>query len=268
MGNTLTLCARSHASGKSQVASTTRPTRITRSPAAVTAIFCDAQHCACSTRARQPNRLRVYPDNKKPAKWRAPVQRSRLLLRLARQRSQVDLNATVLRAAIGRGIAGNRLIRAGATGRQARAIHPLGGQIGGHALRPTLRQVHVVLAAAGAVGKADDLDAVLVELLERAGEVVQRRIEVADDFRRVGGEGDIARHDQLDLIALTLHLHPRALHALAQRRFLLVGVVTVTGATGTTNGRANQRALAAVIMVDQGASSRPRQRPEATDRKS
>jgi hypothetical protein len=56
----------------------------------------------------------------------------------------------------------------------AGAIDALRGQVGGHALRATLGQVHVVRTAAGAVGVADDLDAVLVELLERVGQVVQR----------------------------------------------------------------------------------------------
>ncbi|MNE09560.1 hypothetical protein D3C80_1022430 [compost metagenome] len=107
-----------------------------------------------------------------------------------------------------------------------------------------------MLAAAGAVGVADDFNGVLVELLQRAGQVVQWRVEVWRDIRRIGGEGDIARHDQLDLVAFTLHFHAGVGHARPQCGFLLVGVVAVACRRGTGDSSADQRALATVVVVD------------------
>ena len=138
-------------------------------------------------------------------------------------------------------------------------VDALGHQVIGHALCATLRQSHVVGVVAGAVGMADDLDAVLVVLAERAGQVVQRGIEAAGDVGRIGGEGDIAGHDQLDGVALTLHFHAGALHAATQLFFLLVGVIAITSATGATDSRADQRALATVVMADQRTGSGTRQ---------
>ncbi|MCY1418007.1 hypothetical protein D9M71_335530 [compost metagenome] len=109
-----------------------------------------------------------------------------------------------------------------------------------------------MLAAAGAVGVADDLDAVLVELLEGVRQVVQRAVEGRRDVRRVGGEGDVARHDQLDVVALALDLHAGALHLPTQFGFLLVGVVAVARGGGAHRGGADQRTLATVVMVDGG----------------
>src|SRR5690606_7573788 len=114
-------------------------------------------------------------------------------------------------------------------------------------------QADVVGVVAGAVGVADDLDAVLVVLAEGRGQVVQRGVEAAGDVCRVGGEGDVAGHDQLDGVALALHFHAGALHAAAQLLFLLVGVVAVTGTGRATDRGADQGALATVLVVDGGA---------------
>ena len=139
----------------------------------------------------------------------------------------------------------------------------MGGQVVGHALRTALGQVHIQLAATGAVGVANDLDGVLVELLERVGQVVQRLVEAAGDRVRVGGEGNVARHDQLDLVTLALHLDPGVRHAFTQFFLLLVGVVAIARRTGTRNDCANQRALATVVMVDGRTGQCTSQRTEA-----
>src|SRR5690606_37478524 len=67
--------------------------------------------------------------------------------------------------------------------------------------------------------------------------------------RRVGGEGDVARHDQLDVVTLALHFHAGALHAATQLGLLLVGVIAVTGSGCTGDRRANQRTLAAILLA-------------------
>ncbi|MCY1530282.1 hypothetical protein D9M68_654630 [compost metagenome] len=106
--------------------------------------------------------------------------------------------------------------------------------------------------AAGAVGVADHLDVVLVVLLEGGRQVVQRAVEVAGDIRGVGGEGDVAGHDQVEVVALALHLYTGAFHAAAQFRFLLVDVVAIAGTGCASHGSADQRALATVVVIDRG----------------
>ena len=44
--------------------------------------------------------------------------------------------------------------------------------------------------------------------------------------------------------------------------FLFVGVIAITGGSGTRHGGANQRTLATVVMIDQGASRRTGQRAQ------
>ena len=186
-----------------------------------------------------------------------------LVILLTWDRLQVDLHATVLCPAVGVGVAGDRLVRAHATYRNARSIHTLRSQVGADRLRAALGQVHVVLTAAGAVGEADHFDGVLVELLERASQVVQRRVEAWRDVGRVGGEGDVAWHDQLDLVALALHLDAGIGHLCAQCGFLLVGVVAVTGCCGTHCGCADQCTFTPVVVVDGGTGDSAGQRAQA-----
>src|SRR5690606_19762137 len=107
-------------------------------------------------------------------------------------------------------------------------------------------QRDVVAVRPGAVSMTNDLHTVLVVLSERGRQVIERTVEIAGNLRRVGGEGDVARHDQLDVITLALHFHTGALHAAPQFGLLLVGVIAVTGPGCTGNRGANQRALAAI----------------------
>src|SRR5690606_34398345 len=110
-----------------------------------------------------------------------------------RQRAQRYFHTTVLRTAIGGGVARYRLIRPHATGAHPAGVDTLRQQVIGYALCTSLRQVHVVAVRAGAVGMTDYLDAVLVVLTEGVGQVVERLIEAAGDLRRVGSEGDVRR---------------------------------------------------------------------------
>ncbi|MNY01338.1 hypothetical protein D3C86_1338660 [compost metagenome] len=121
-----------------------------------------------------------------------------------------------------------------------------------------------MLAAAGAVGIADDLDLVLAELFQRARQVVQRLIETWGNVRRIGSERDVARHDQLDLVALALHFNTGVGHAGAQFFLLLVGVVAVTGGGSTDYCRTDKRTLATVIVVDRSTGQRTGQSAETT----
>ncbi len=120
-----------------------------------------------------------------------------------------------------------------------------------------------MLAAASAVGEADHFDGVLVELLERTGQVVQRRVEAWRDVGRVGGESDVARHDQLDLVTLALHFNAGIGHLRAQLGFLLVSVVAITGCGGTHGSSTDQCTLATVVVVDGGTGDSTGQRAQA-----
>ncbi|MNQ38090.1 hypothetical protein D3C85_516530 [compost metagenome] len=119
-------------------------------------------------------------------------------------------------------------------------------------MRAAIRQVLVQLQRTGAVGVADDVDAVLVELLEHRDQGIEGRVEAAGNIRRVAGEGDVARHDQLQVIAIALHLHARALQGLAQLGFLGVDVVAIAAACGTAHCGADQCAFGPVFAARSG----------------
>src|SRR5690606_13992208 len=96
---------------------------------------------------------------------------------------------------------------------------------------------------------ANNVDSVLVELLEYLDQRVQRREEAAGDICRAAGEGDIARHDQLQVIAIAHHLDAGAAQLLAQTLFLAVSVVAVTRTRSATYHGTDQRALAPVLLA-------------------
>ncbi len=110
---------------------------------------------------------------------------------------------------------------------------------------------------------ADDVDTVLVELLEHRDQGIQGRIEAAGNIRRVAGESDVARHDQLQIIAIALHLHPSTLQGLAQLGFLGIDVVAVATTGGTAHCRTDQGAFTAVFLArGGGADHRTRHRTD------
>ena len=100
---------------------------------------------------------------------------------------------------------------------------------------------------------ADDVDAVLVELLEDLHQRVQRRVEAAGDVRRVAGESDVARHDQSQVVAIALNLNTGALQRLAQLGFLGVDVIAIATARRTTDRGADQRALVRSFLLEVAA---------------
>ena len=73
-----------------------------------------------------------------------------LLVLHTRDRRQCDLNTAVLRTAVSRCVAGNRVCRACATYRQVLTADTLRRQVARHALRTLLRKLHVVVVVTGA----------------------------------------------------------------------------------------------------------------------
>src|SRR5690554_4310985 len=191
---------------------------------------------------------RSASGTKKPAGWRARSSRNRLLLR----RQQGDFHTAVQLATGGGLVVGDRLVRAGAIGGDAVGRDAVGGQVVGHAQRTVVGQSLVQLQRTGAVGVTDNLDAVLVEFLEHQNQGVQGVVEAGGDVGGAGGEGDVARHDQDQVVALTLHLHPGVDQGLTQLGFLLVHVGAVATRGQATHGGADQRALGAVLLAGGG----------------
>jgi hypothetical protein len=160
-----------------------------------------------------------------------------------------------------RGVVGDRVIRARTHRLQALCGHTAAGQVGLHAVRPLLRQRHVVVVATGAVGVAGYLHDRLVVVHERRCDLVEHRVELRVEFGAVGGESHPARHIEREVIAPADHLDACAGHLLAERRFLLVHVAADRAARQRAHARTDQRALPA--GRDQQADDRATGRTDA-----
>src|SRR5690606_3194977 len=167
----------------------------------------------------------------------------------ASQRTQVDLHAAVLRATFGSVVAGDRLAGANATAADARTGYAPVGQVGSHAGSTVLGRAHVQFQRTCAVGVTDDVDAVLVELLEHLDQGIQGRIETAGNIRRAAGKGDVARHDQLQVVTITHHLHTGTGQLLTQTLLLAVHIVAVPATRGATDRSTDQGSLGAVLLA-------------------
>ena len=100
-----------------------------------------------------------------------------------------------------------------------------------------------------------DLDDGLVILLQHQRYGFQGIHERRLDRRLVQVEGDIARHHQLNLVAVAHHPYAAAFKLAAQLGFLLVHVVADTTTDGGATGRANQGSLAAVTLAGGGGAN-------------
>jgi len=117
----------------------------------------------------------------------------------------------------------------------------------------------VVLKGSGRVGKAFDRNLGTVKLHQHLADGVQHRIEGRRHPVTVGGKGDIARHDEADIIARTLNTYARTFQLLTQLHLLLVHVIADTTTDGTTDSCAGQSSLATIIIIDRRTQHRTRQ---------
>src|SRR5690606_23931359 len=168
------------------------------------------------------------------------------------QRAQIDFHTAVERTPRSGVVAGDRLAGTGAIGRDARSRHAIAFQIRGDAACTPVGEVLVQLQRTGAIGVADDIDAILVEFLEHQYQRIQGGVEAAGDVRRVAGEGDVARHDQGQVVAVTLDLYASALQLQAQLVLMGSNVLPVTAGCRATDRRADQRALGALLLARSG----------------
>src|SRR5690606_10414369 len=154
------------------------------------------------------------------------------------------LDAAVFGAAGLGVVAGDRVTFAGAGDDQALAADAAADQVVGHGLGAVARQLVVVGVAADAVGMAGDLDHRLVVLAQGIGHAVEHAVGTLVERAGVEAEGDRLGHVQGDVVAVADHVHAGALHAFAQRAFLVV-LVAADGAAGqAADTRANERMLA------------------------
>ncbi len=111
-----------------------------------------------------------------------------------------------------------------------------------------LRQTHIQILAAGAVGEAQHVDGGFIVLFQyhcHAGQSVgTSRFQVG----AAAVEGDVIRHIQNDVIATTRHADARSLHFFAQFCFLHIHVIADTTTNGRTRRRANQCAFTAIFL--------------------
>ncbi len=115
------------------------------------------------------------------------------------QRAEGNFHATVLRFAFRRAVAGDRIRRPHAGGANAIGRHALSDQRAGDAVCTLLRQTHIQILAAGAVGVADDVNSGFLVLFQHHGHAGQGvgagRLQVG----AIAVEGDVIRHVQHDI---------------------------------------------------------------------
>ena len=171
------------------------------------------------------------------------------------QRRKLDLDAPVLGPPAGGRVVGDRPRLAEPGHREAARIDALGVEVAGDGKGAALRELEVVVVVAGGIGVAIHVDHGAVELLQHQRHRIQRRIEARHHRVLIGGEGDVRRHVQDDLVADAGDADAGAAQLLAQRRLVLVH----GGADGAAGERADARAdqrVAAVVAAGQQADAR------------
>ncbi len=88
----------------------------------------------------------------------------------------------------------------------------------------------------------------LVEFAQHDGHRVQHLIEGRLDVRLIGGEGDVGRHVENDVVAMAGDRYAGALEAFAQLSFLVVHVEADAAARQCTEACANQHGLAGLYI--------------------
>ena len=95
--------------------------------------------------------------------------------------------------------------------------------------------------------------------LQDIGHIIEDGEEVRLDIGLAGGKGHIARHHQIEVLALAAHGHARPAQAFAHLALLTVHVIADARAREGADTGADQR-IAAVITARQRAKGRARKR--------
>lgn len=141
----------------------------------------------------------------------------------------------------------------------------LGDKGAGNAIRALLREAHVQILAAAAVGIADHVNRRLFVLFQHHRDAGERIGSCRFEVGAAAIKGDVIGHIQHDVIAISRHADPGSLHFLAQFGFLYVHVVADAAAKRRARRRADQRPFTAVVFgrgerantcADQGADAR------------
>src|SRR5690606_16530739 len=138
----------------------------------------------------------------------------RVLIKNSRHGNNLQLHPSILRPP-GFGVIGSdRLIRTHALSDDSSLLNSPGSQIVGDAGRAAVGQVVVVVSTARGVGVPAHLQSGVVVLGQYLCHGVQGAVELWANGVFVGVESDVAWHDQIEEIAITLHLHSGALRLL------------------------------------------------------
>src|SRR5436305_2387861 len=195
---------------------------------------------------------------------------------MLRVRADVDLDAAVQLATVGRAVRGARLRLAVADGVDARAADAEGFEVVGHGAGPALGEALVVRVAADRVGVARNFNRRVRVLLEHIGHLAERvarraaergRVEVEEhlvahgDVELVGsGAGDVDALDLPELALLLVHHRAdegagRAAGEYADRRATLGAVMAAVVPDDRAGNRAGNDAdrgtfLGLLVVVD------------------
>ena len=116
---------------------------------------------------------------------------------------QRELDSSVLLATRCCPVIDKRLVRTKALGLNEDGLDTLTAQKISHAVSPAPGEIHIVSPRSCAVGMSRGYDECLVEFLEDLADRGKDREETASDVSTVGLEGDVPRHYQKELVALT-----------------------------------------------------------------
>src|SRR5690554_6609495 len=171
-------------------------------------------------------------------------------------RNQRQFHTAVLLTTSGRGVAGNWLTGAITGGPGAGRVDALIQQEVPNGTGATLRQQLVVAIGTGAVGMTVDLDHGFVEFLQHQRHGFQHAGERRANGALAGIEGDVAWHDQLDLITVSDNPDTSTLKALPELGFLAIHVVANTTTHSRTAGGTDQGAFTTVTAAGCGSTYR------------
>ena len=94
-------------------------------------------------------------------------------------------------------------------------------QITGHAVGARFGQLLVVFKTTRGIGVPGNIDAGVIEFVQHDSDRIKCRNKHLTDGCGIGGKSDIAGHDQVQIITLTLHSDAGAFQALTQNLFRL-----------------------------------------------
>lgn len=150
---------------------------------------------------------------------------------------------------------------------QAAEIDSLAYEVVGHGDSTAAGKILVVSTTTGRVGEAIHADHGAVEFSQDSPDGVEHRVEAGTNFVPINREGDVAGHDQYQIIAVPLHTDPCSPEFCPDSSLLPIHVVANSGPAEspgdrTDNGSASGIAVSRIV-ANNGSGDRPDSRPSA-----